>query len=507
MKKNSFNTPQALNPAIRRKRKLWLIILPVGFAAIISLASMKMTDDESAFANDYLSELVKAYNTMSFFGEHGSLYTMNELTTDEMVVPVRGGDWFDGGISLRAHRHEYLPTDFYFNNAWQSLYNGIVTCNKQLFQYSKIPSPDVNAYKAELRVLRAWYYYLLMDAFGNVPLVTDYFPTSPDLPSSNTRAEIFAFIEAEINSSLADLSAAPVYGRFNQSGAKAILAKLYLNAETYIGTSKWTEAETECDDIMNSGYYNIPADYFTSFYVNNESSSEIIFQIPYDASQLQGFNIGQMTLHYASQATFNLQAQPWNGYSAVEDFYNSFEATDERKGQFLVGVQYDANSVPLVDANFDGDPDGSVINYTPAINDIANAYRQAGARIHKWKYEDGAGPSLNNDFAIFRYADIVLMKAETRLRLGDEPTALILVNQIRARAELDPLISVALSDLLAERGRELFAEAWRRQDLIRYSAYNSAWWEKNASSPNVNVFPIPLAQLAANPNLTQNPGY
>jgi starch-binding outer membrane protein, SusD/RagB family len=166
------------------------------------------------------------------------------------------------------------------------------------------------------------------------------------------------------------------------------------------------------------------------------------------------------------------------------------------------------NSVPITDANFEpGDPDGAVVNFTPAINDINNAYRQAGARIHKWKYELGATESLNNDFAIFRYADIILMQAEARLRLGDNVVALSLVNQVRTRAGLSTWVSLTLSDLLAERGRELFAEAWRRQDLIRFGVFNDAWWEKAASSSHLQIFPIPLIQMQWNPNLTQNPGY
>jgi hypothetical protein len=479
----------------------------VGGGALLS--SLKISDGEESYdQNDYLSELTKAYATMAFYLNHGTLFTLNELTSDEMVIPTRGGDWFDGGVNLQLHRHQYDANNNYLNNAWQNLYGGIVACNKQLFQYSKIPTAPAGIV-AELRTLRAWYYYLLLDAFRNVPLIVDYFPASPGLPSSNTPTQIFNFIESEINAALPDLSTPPIYGRFHKSAAQALLAKLYINADVYIGATKWTEALAACEAVITSGNYNLPANYFTSFYANNNTSPEIIFQIPYDAVTLGGFNLGQMTLHYQSQLTFNLTAQPWNGYAAVEDFYNSFEVSDERRDQFLVGPQWDSvNNVALTDPLVEpGDPDGAGVNFTPFIHDITNAYRQEGARIYKWKYQQGATPDLNNDFGIFRYSDILLLKAEALLRTGDPSGALILVNDVRQRADLAPFGSVTLSDILAERGREFFSETWRRQDLIRFGAFNAAWWEKNVSDSHYNIFPIPTIQLQANPNLTQNPGY
>jgi starch-binding outer membrane protein, SusD/RagB family len=136
-----------------------------------------------------------------------------------------------------------------------------------------------------------------------------------------------------------------------------------------------------------------------------------------------------------------------------------------------------------------------------------NALRQAGTRVNKFEIQLGAAPNLSNDFPIFRYSDALLMKAEAAWRQGKSAVALQFVNQVRERANVAPLTALDPDILLAERGRELFAEGHRRSDLIRFGKYNDAWWEKAQSAPFRNLFPIPENQLQANPNLTQNPGY
>jgi len=480
---------------------------PAALVVITTTCALKLTPSNAP--EDYTTELIRAYNTLAIYTQHANVFTLQEVSSDELVLPTRGGDWFDGGVYIKLHQHTYDPTDFPVNNVWQSLYNGIVHCNRQLFQYSKITEPGTEVYQAELRVLRAFYYFLLLDLFRNVPLVTEYFPSSPQLPASTAGADLWAFIVSEIDASIIDLPAAPVYGRFNQSAAEALKAKLYLNKGVYTGSADWTQTLTLCNSIISAPYYNLEANYFDNFSPTNNASPEIILQIPYDATSLPGFNIAHMTLHYQSQATFNLSQQPWNGYAAVEDFYNSYASNDVRKEGFLVGVQRDTiNQVPITDPGVEpGDPDGPEINFTPNINSITNAWRQAGARIMKWQYQLGATESLNNDFALFRLADIILMRAEAQLHLGNEPSALADINMVRVRAGLSPLGTVTFDDILAERGRELFAENWRRQDLIRFGKYNDAWWEKGISASFRNIFPVPIQQLNANPNLTQNPGY
>src|SRR6267142_1061647 len=169
-----MNVRNKIDPKVRTvfsklTLKIHLAILPLVFIGIFSLSSLNFKD--AAYAGDYNSELVKAYNTLANYATNGALYELNELASDEIVVPQRGTDWFDGGQEFREHQQTYLPTEFTLSNAWQQLYAGITICNKQLFQYSKITTPDVDIYVAELRVLRAYYYYLLLDAFRNVLLI------------------------------------------------------------------------------------------------------------------------------------------------------------------------------------------------------------------------------------------------------------------------------------------------------------------------------------------------
>ena len=173
-----------------------------------------------------------------------------------------------------------------------------------------------------------------------------------------------------------------------------------------------------------------------------------------------------------------------------------------------MGPQFTSAGDPVIDdAAESDDPDGSQLNFTPEIFSLTRALRQQGARIGKFEFRQGHLANLSNDFPVFRYADVLLMKAEAEFRLGNSAVALSLVNQVRARAGVAPFTSLTADNLLAERGREMFAEGWRRSDLIRFGKYNDAWWEKPVSSSTVNLFPIPLPQIDANPNLTQNPGY
>ncbi|MFN3841500.1 MAG: RagB/SusD family nutrient uptake outer membrane protein, partial [Cyclobacteriaceae bacterium] len=292
--------------------------------------------------------------------------------------------------------------------------------------------------------------------------------------------------------------------------AQTMLAKLYLNAQVYTGTAKYNEAAAAANEVINSGLYSLEANYFDNFKTNSSGSNENIFVINYDENNGPGFNLAQMTGHYLTQQTFNLQEQPWNGYATLEDFYNSYSPTDARRGSFLVGPQFSSTGERLKDLSAEvGDPDGQDLTFTPEINELTpNSFRQAGARVGKWEFRLGAGRNLSNDFPIFRYADVLLMRAEALWRVNPASTeALSLVNQVRARAGVNPLGALTADDLLAERGREMFAEGYRRSDLIRFGKFNDAWWEKPASATFRNLFPIPQGQLLVNPDLVQNTGY
>jgi starch-binding outer membrane protein, SusD/RagB family len=436
------------------------------------------------------------------WGGHGGLYSYQVVTSDEAAIPVKGGDWADGGTWVRAHRHTWQIGDGELNGVWDIPFRVIAEANALLQQY-----PDIEELAREMKVLRAFCYLVLLDNFGGaVPLIVET-TTDPNPPSSS-RQELFSFIESSVLENGPLLTRDNTRTNFNYWTAHMILAKLYLNAEVYTGQPKWAEAEAMIDVIMQ-GPYGLSPNYFQNFATANSNSPENMFTLPYDANNAGGFNIHHMTFHYESQKTFNLVDQPWNGYAALEEFYNSYSDTDLRKNNFREGLQFALDGTVLVDAaGFDGDPDGPQVNFTPKINQLEpNAFRQAGTRINKFEIAIGAQPNLNNDFPVFRYADVILMKAEVRLRQGDAAGALPFVNQIRERAGVPAFTSVTLDNLLAERGREMFAEGWRRSDLIRFGRFGTPWWEKPSSNANRQVFPVPLVKIQANTRLVQNPGY
>jgi len=455
--------------------------------------------------NPVLIDVLKASAYSSIIGTwggHNSLWSMHEVASDEMVIAHKGADWEDGGQWIRMHQHNYGPTEQSIGNAWAYCYTAVGEINLLLKRF-----PDVVALGAELRVLRALVYLWLIDAYGNVPIIleTDDDPTPP----TNSRAEVYSFIESSVNDNLANLSDGTQKTTMNQMSARMILAKLYLNAEVYTGTAAWAAAETQLDAIINSGSYSLENNFFSNFSTNNGGSSENILTLPYDENNAGGFNIAQMTGHYLTQLTFNLQEQPWNGYASLEAFYNAYENNDSRRLGFLEGPQFASDGTRLEDLSAeDADPDGAPLTFTPEINELRpNSLRQAGVRVGKYEYASGAGQSLSNDYPLFRYGDVLLMKAEADWRQGNSADALDFVNQIRQRAGADPLTNLDADILLAERGREMFAEGWRRSDLIRFGKYNDAWWEKSASPATVNIFPIPQGQLDVNADLVQNPGY
>ncbi|MEL6626211.1 MAG: RagB/SusD family nutrient uptake outer membrane protein [Bacteroidota bacterium] len=529
------------------KRYSLLLVLVIGLVAPIFTPSCTNLEEEvfseltDANFPSSRAELIAgfgaAYANLYSFGSHNTYLSAQEVSSDEMMIPQRGGDWFDGGIWLRCHRHEMLSTDGYIDNAWNDMYRGVGFSNNliQIFKgligdpESPVTDEEASLFVAELRGLRALYYYWLMDMYGNIPLVTDVEAGEAldPVPANNERAEVYAFLVAEleeIRGSLLTGKDANTYARFTQTAADMLLTKLYLNAAVYSGTAQWAQAQTAVDRVISSGLYSLTNDYFENFNADNDNggvgTSENIFVIPYDAVNAPGFNLPQMTLHYSSNATFDLQEQPWNGYCSLQEFYNSYEDGDARKGvsgnqqvrgNFLAGPQFASDGVtPLTDGAVEtADPDGENIIFTPEVNEhFPNALRQAGARVSKYEYEIGNTRHLNSDFPVFRYADALLMKAEALWQQDNgSQEALDLVNQIRTRAGVAELGSLTADELLAERGREMFYEAWRRSDLIRFGKFGDEWDFKPASAAGKELFPIPQNKINVNPNLRQNPSY
>ncbi|WP_035468470.1 RagB/SusD family nutrient uptake outer membrane protein [Algoriphagus mannitolivorans] len=436
------------------------------------------------------------------WGGHNSIWSIQEVSSDEMAIPQKGADWEDGGQWIRMHQHKWNPSEESFNNSWAYCYSAIGEINNLLIQY-----PDVASLNAELKVLRALIYMWLIDSFGNVPIIDEN--TTGGNPTNATRAQVFAFIEKSIKDNIALLPETSLKQNINKMTAQAMLAKLYLNAGVYTGTTKWAEAEAAADAVINSGKYSLTSNFFANFSERNSGSTENILTLPYDQNNAGGFNLAQMTLHYLSQQTYNLQDQPWNGYASLEEFYNSFDANDSRKKSFIEGPQFAANGTRLLDISAEAnDPDGQPLTFTPKINMLfPNAFRQAGVRVGKFEFANGAASSLNNDYPLIRYGEIILIKAEAALRQGKTAVALNWVNLIRTRANMPAYTTITLDELFAERGREMFAEATRRSDQIRFGKWNQPWWEKGQSEAFRALFPIPQNQINANPALKQNPGY
>ncbi|MFT6867334.1 MAG: hypothetical protein ACJA08_002176 [Cyclobacteriaceae bacterium] len=440
---------------------------------------------------------------------HGSYFSISEISSDEVVITQKGGDWFDGGIWIDMHQHTWQSTNDGFNNAWNDIYGGVAQCNELLSSGSITSAESI----AQLKTLRAYYYWRLLDLYGNVKIIT----TATDVQQS-TRAQVYAFVESELLAALPDLSTATqAYGRVNQSGANALLARLYLNAEIYTQTAQWQNAYDVAKRVVDAGLYDLSSDYASVFAPDNVENIEHIWVVPFDQATGTNMNFAQMTLHYPSQLTYDLASQPWNGYSTLEEFYNSYEDGDARKtNNFIVGEQFDLNGTPILDLAFDkADPDGAEIDYTPAINELfPNGSRQAGARLGKFSFKIGQQDNMDNDYPLFRYGEILLTMAEAAMNLGNTGEALDLVNELRARAGVADMASLDAANLLAERGREMFQESSRRTDLIRLGAWGDAWAFKNAHSSgindNLNVFPIPNAAiLSADAGFpyTQNSGY
>jgi hypothetical protein len=469
----------------------------------------------------YRAVMATVYNNLRALGNHGGFFSMQEISSDEIAIPERGNEWGDGGQWINAHRHEFKTYDPSINNAFNFLYTGINACNRAIYQFEALKRNNLgidalsDKYIAEARALRALYYYWALDAFGNIPIVTEYAMQDVPQPFTTPRADVFKFVENELRAcyqSLDKKNDAATYGRMNYYAAMALWAKLYLNAEVYSGTARLQDVVSCCDAIINSGLFTLEPNYRNLFRVQNEANREFILAVPFDEKFAKGFNLGQMTLHYGSQATYQLKQQPWNGYCTLQDFYEMHDNSDVRKQNFIAGPQYAFDGVtPIIDIQGFNDPDGPQVNYTPELNELSpQCYRQAGARIGKYEFKTGADADLDNDMPIFRYADILLMKAEALWRIDPgSAEALALVNQVRNRSyEPDqPLQQLTAQNLLDERGRELFYEGMRRQDLIRFGVYGNPTEFMPGSAPCKELWPIPVVQLTLSPNIQQNPCY
>ncbi|NNC82264.1 MAG: RagB/SusD family nutrient uptake outer membrane protein [Flavobacteriales bacterium] len=448
--------------------------------------------------------VVPAYQELSdLIDDAGWWFWMQETTSDEVVFPVRYTDWDDGGKWRVLHQHMWDNNTDGVNSMWSHMYDGVSEANRaidELLPFASEPSAQVTI--AKLKTLRAFYYYLLIDNYGDVPFVTSFFD-APDQPFKEDRAVILEQIITDLQESLPLLPAGGNKFAVSKGMAYTLLAKLFINSEVYSGEAKWAEADAYCDSVIASNLYNLESSVMAPFATNNTNSIENIFTIPFDEFDLQGFRLHMRTLHYLHNQTFDMIVGPWNGFAAVKDHYDLYSDEDLRKEWFIVGPQYNSSGQLLFDETAEAD---LVIDpFIPALQmDASYSFaeiRMSGARVKKYEIAPGTGENLSNDFPLFRYADVLLMKAETQVRLNGAGAGDTYINEVRSRAGVAPMTGADLDMILEERGRELFCEGHRRQDLIRFGTFNDSWWEKGSSDPSRNTFPIPQWAIDANPNL------
>ena len=511
---------------VRRLAAGVLIIVPaqMAFVGCTNLAEVPkdaLTPD-NAFHSDaeVLAGVASVYAQLR--GTMWEYYNLSEISSDEMIVPTRGQDWYDNGRWLEIYKQNWTSgsgatlTDV--NGAWNVLFSGVARANLMIDVITKAGGPTAPQTLAELRTLRAWYYYMLMDFFGGVPLVTG---TQVGATARVSRDSLFRFIEGELNATRTVLPAtrpSDQTGRLTSGTANAILAGLYLNAQVYLGTvsasgltkgtAKWTEAIAAADRVINSGQYSLATNWRKNFTPDNHDSPENIFVISNTNAQPGlGLSLPMRTLHYSQ---LGVQGGPWNGFAAIADTYNAFDPADKRRETFLVGPQTSFDTgLPVKDRA------GNLLVFTVDIANENAAAENEGPRFNKFVPLPTAldGNSHPNNFPFFRLAEMYLIKAEALNEQGNTAAALVQVNLVRARQfsptkDLVGLDQTSLrTAIFNERLFEFNAEAKRRQDMIRAGTYVAARRFKPVTAGNKVLFPIPQTQIASNPLLTQNPGY
>ena len=464
---------------------------------------------------DVSSLLTEAYNSLLNF--HGSgADIIAEHVSDALIAPTRGGDWDDNGAWRALHQHtwdaDHAGLRNFFNNLSSGLFSAI-----DLLQFNPNPQQE-----AEARFLRAFYVFWICDGWGQVPMREPGAPLA-DIPSVMSSSEAIAFVISELEAIIDNLPANDDPWVATKAAANALLAKAYLNKAVFesedrltftFSTEDMTAVISNCDAIISSGNFELEAAYFDNFTSDNgENSSELIFC----TNNRAGVQSNSMRGFWMSALHYNQTPSGWNGFTTLADFYNSFDDNDTRRGAelptlkaqtglkagLLLGQQYNAADEALLDRQ------GNALSFTlesPII--VSGALLEvSGVRVMKWIPDMTNEDTPGNDFSFLRYADVLLMKAEALMRNGDNSGALTIVNDLRAVRGADDMASINEQSLLAERGRELYQEGWRRNDLIRYGKFLEPWSQKPVSDPTYLLFPFPSAQIVANPSLQQNPGY
>ena len=495
--------------------------------------------------NDFIPNIAGAYEPLH--GDFvGGYWQTQELTGCCVVTPPNSTGWDDGGIYKRLHFHNWNSELGQISSLWNNYFKGVILCNGAIERLEKdiIPSPSPEKKQqgiSELRTLRAYYYWILMDNFGDIPLVTTM---SQDLPGKTARAQVYDFIVKELGEAIPDLAEeqdASTYGKLNKWAGKAILANVYLNAEVYTGTPRWEECITQCNDIITENKCDLSPDYKDSFRASGvEGSKEVMFTIVYDYSRgITGNYLFMNSWHSELQKKYLLNAAPnmAGGPKGITQFINTYQAGDTRlEDSWLMGQQFDAEGNPLYGVY---DMAGEPLVFTKELPDGNFTSEMAGYRMNKYEVAAGSEWSCDTDIPLIRYSEVLLMKAECLLRTG-KPGAGALVTQVRQRnfksipdkatvtdeqlkensayqwgyvedynvAEPGDQTPVQFGRMFDELCWEFAWEGHTRRDMIRFGLFTKkSWLSHKPMGDYRKVFPIPESTLIANPELTQNPDY
>jgi starch-binding outer membrane protein, SusD/RagB family len=469
---------------------------------------------------DPVAGLTTGYTDLRVFGDQANIYSLLEVSSDELLIPTRGTDWGDNGAWRTIHQHSWDASHNHILTTWNQL-------NSNIYRLNQLLAPESNASAQQLaegRFLRAFNMFFLIDLFGQVPFreVND---GPDDNPRVMTRQEAFEFAMQDLTDALPNLpTVAPGLGtkQASKAAARFLMAKMLLNKFIYYGQAEAAAADMnqviQLVDAIKADGYDLDAGYFDIF-KNTADTETILFT---DASVGNRMWNG---LHYAQNHPDNVNGG-WNGFSTTAEFYALFEGDpntnvpgsgqEERRGYvpttpdantdvtgvgygFLIGQQYDENGNELKDRS------GNPLAFTKNFVAITGNNERNGIRVIKYHPDNGA---FTEHYIFFRYADAHLMKIEAILRGGSSSeTALELYNELRTIRNATTKGSVDLAEILNERGRELYIEGWRRNDQIRFGTFTSTWTLKDNTEAFRVLFPIPSRAISSNPNLKQNPGY
>ncbi len=517
-----------------------------------------------------------------------SRQVLNELSADQLITPTRDGWWDDGGKWRRLHYHQWdVEEGGDAQTEWNGCFQGIMQCNYVIEDLANLNPGDFgfteaefNNLTAQCRALRAWFYIRLLDAFRNIPLAVSYYDVSQNTESQVEPEVIFNFIETELKDCMPLLTKkeslgtnANIQGQWTQAGAAALLVRLYLNAEVYIGKDCYSDCADIAQEIINGTYgaYQVADRWDAAFDWDNDGCDEVIFGFPgspgysywhyggdmywwtvparaqyyFDDRKAKG---GDHNCKYAASPSYDLNGNlytyelgmPVENFRKYPDdermkLYRNL-GNSQREGMFIYGyLEYtDDNGekayvrAPELPYNlYIRDAVGVFQDMSPnewpadKTSNLMNGDHNSGWHFAKYPfYSDDDANQMESDYTEIRLPEIIYSLAECKLRSGNVSEAATLLNSVRKRnypEENYPTVlyspegtaKLDMDEMLAEWGREFFAEGRRRIDLIRFGKFSTGtWWDKTPDSGNyTEIFPIMRSILNANTSLVQNPGY